>query len=128
MTAAEKAVNTMGYGGVWDEAMYKCYFTPWTNQTGISVKSITPYDFSKVVAMHNAGQQELDVVELGPFDVVSAIRLGMTTPLDFNVIDKSALSPLQLKLPNAMGAPSISTCIVYNKKKVAGAGSSEILG
>ena len=119
-TAAEKPVTTMGWGGAWKEAMFKAYFTPWTKKTGIPVRYVTPYSFSKVRAMHEAGHQELDVFEAGAFESPRLIKLGMAAPLDFNVIDKSALSPRQLKYPNAIGSITLSTVLVYNKKKWPG--------
>ena len=62
---AETPVTTIGWGGAWQDAMETAFFKPWTRNNGIPVQYITPYDFSKLMAMHKAGQQQVDVVEAG---------------------------------------------------------------
>jgi putative spermidine/putrescine transport system substrate-binding protein len=115
--AADLPVTTLGWGGAWQNAMQSAYFTPWTAKTGIPVQYITPYDFNKVRAMDQANQQQVDVLEAGGIDTSRLIKFGFNAPLDFNVIDKSALSPGQLRYGNAIGAVTLSTVMVYNKKK-----------
>jgi len=118
--AAGKPVTTLGWGGAWQEAMEKCFFNPWTEKTGIPIQYITPYDFSKIRAMDQAKQQQVDVIEAGSIDTPRVIKYGLNAPLDFNVIDKSALSPGQLRNDNAIGAITLSTVMVFNKKKWPG--------
>jgi len=115
-----KPVTTLGWGGAWQNAMESAFFKPWTEKSGIPVQYVTPYDFSKIMAMDKAHQQQVDVVEAGSIDTPRMIRYGMDAPLDFKVIDKSALSPGQLRYGNAIGAITLSTVMVYNKKKWPG--------
>jgi len=118
--AATKPVTTLGWGGAWQEAMESAFFKPWTAKSGVPVQYVTPYDFSKIRAMDQAHQQQVDIIEAGSIDTPRMIRYGMDAPLDFKVIDKSALSPGQLKYGNAIGAITLSTVMVYNKKKWPG--------
>jgi len=118
---AANPVTTIGWGGAWQAAMESAFFKPWTQKTEIPVQYITPYDFAKVRAMQQAGQQQVDVIEVGSLDTLRVIKYKMNAPLDFNVINKSALSPGQLKYGNAIGAITLSTVFVYNKKKWPGA-------
>jgi putative spermidine/putrescine transport system substrate-binding protein len=118
--AAEKPVTTQGWGGAWQQAMEKAFFAPWTQQSGIPVQYVTPYDFAKIRAMDQANQQQIDVVEAGSIDTPRMLKFGMNAPLDFSVIDKSALSPGQLRYGNAIGAITLSTVMAYNKKKWPG--------
>lgn len=117
---AETPVTTIGWGGAWQDAMETAFFKPWTKNSNIPVQYITPYDFSKLMAMHKAGQQQVDVVEAGSLDTPRMIKYQMNAPLDFNIIDRSALSPGQLKYENAVGAITLSTVFVYNKAKWPG--------
>ena len=114
-------VTTIGWGGAWQDACYKAYFDPFTKKTGIPVKYVAPYDFAKVRAMHQAGRMELDAIEPGGLDTPRAIKLGMCQPLNWKVIDKSALTPNQLKYGDmGVGSITLSTVLAYNKKKWPG--------
>jgi putative spermidine/putrescine transport system substrate-binding protein len=117
---AESPVTTIGWGGAWQDAMETAFFKPWTKNSGIPVQYITPYDFSKLMAMHKAGQQQVDIVEAGSLDTPRMIKYQMNAPLDFNIIDRSALSPGQLKYENSIGAITLSTVFVYSKAKWPG--------
>jgi putative spermidine/putrescine transport system substrate-binding protein len=48
------------------------------------------------------------------------VKLGLNAPLDFNVVDRSALTPNQLRYENAISAVTLSTVQVYSKKKWPG--------
>jgi putative spermidine/putrescine transport system substrate-binding protein len=119
--AQAQSIQTMGWGGAWKDAQQKAYFDPFTKKTGIAVKYIAPYEFAKVRAMHEAGRMELDVLEPGGPDTPRAIKMGMVQKLDWSVIDKSALTPNQLKYGDyGISSITLSTCLVYNKKKWPG--------
>jgi putative spermidine/putrescine transport system substrate-binding protein len=119
--AQASAVTTMGWGGAWKEAQQKAYFDPFTKKTGIAVRYIAPYEFAKVRAMHEAGRMELDVLEPGSVDTPRALKMGMAQKLDWSVIDKSALTPNQLKYGDwGISSITLSTCLVYNKRKWPG--------
>jgi putative spermidine/putrescine transport system substrate-binding protein len=119
--AEAQAVTTMGWGGAWKEAQQKAYFDPFTKKTGMTVRYIAPYEFAKVRAMHEAGRMELDVLEPGSVDTPRALKMGMAQKLDWSVIDKSALTPNQLRYGDwAISSITLSTCLVYNKMKWPG--------
>ncbi len=118
--AASDPVTTIGWGGAWKEAFEKSYFEPFTENTGIPIQYISPYSFPKLQAMHDADDMQVDVVEAGGLDSLRIQKLGMDAPLDWGVIDKSVLSPGQLKYGNAIGAITLSEVLVYNKDKWPG--------
>ena len=119
--AQAQAITTMGWGGAWKDASQKAYFDPFTKKTGMTVKYVAPYEFAKVRAMHEAGRMEMDVLEPGSVDTPRALKMGMAQKLDWSVIDKSALTPNQLKYGDwAISSITLSTCLVYNKKKWPG--------
>ena len=120
--AQGKPVTTIGWGGTWKDACYSAYYDPWTKRTGTPVKYVTPFEFAKVRAMHEAGRMEIDVIDPGSVDSPRAVKFGMVQKLDWKIIDKSALTPNQFKYGDlGIGSNSLSTVLVYNKKKWPGA-------
>jgi putative spermidine/putrescine transport system substrate-binding protein len=120
-SAAAEAVATMGWGGAWKEALDVAYHIPFTKKTGIPVNYISPYNFAKVVAMHKTGQMEIDFLAGGGVDTLRFLAMDMAQPLDWSIIDKSALTPNQLAHGDyTIGSVTLSTIMVYNKKKWPG--------
>ena len=93
---------------------------PFTKQTGIPVVYQDPYTFPKLRAMHEAKAMQVDVVSVQGGEIFQAKRMNMIMPLDFTVIDRSALSDRQLRHGNAIGGHTLSHVICYSKKKWPG--------
>jgi putative spermidine/putrescine transport system substrate-binding protein len=79
-----------------------------------------PYTFAKLRAMHEAKAQQIDIAGLSGMDVYIAARINMISPIDWSVVDKSALDPQQLHHDNVIGCSSQSMNICYSKKKWPG--------
>ena len=118
--AAEQPVTYFTYGGAWKQAIASAFFDPFTKSTGIPVQYQEPYTFAKLRAMHEAKSQQIDIAGLSGMDVYISARIGMTSPIDWSVIDKSALDPQQLHHENVIGVSSQSMNICYAKKKWPG--------
>ena len=117
---AQQPVTYFTYGGAWKQAIAASFFEPFTRKTGISVQYQEPYSFTKLRAMHEAKAQQIDVVGVSGTDVYIAGRLKMITPIDWSVVDKSALHPQQLHHDNVIGVSSQSMNVCYSKKKWPG--------
>jgi len=117
---AEQRVTYFTYGGAWKQAIAAAFFDPFTSKTGIPVQYQEPYTFAKLRAMHEARAQQIDIVGLSGMDVYIAERIKMTSPIDWSVVDKSALDPRQLHQGNAIGVSSQSMNVCYSKKKWPG--------
>ena len=118
--ADEKPVTYFTYGGAWKNAIQKAFAEPFTKKTGIPVAYQEPYNFGKLVAMHKAHAQQIDALTCSGMEVILAQRNGMLTPLDWSLIDKSALAPVQLSRPNVVGGVSQSMNVTYSTKKWPG--------
>jgi putative spermidine/putrescine transport system substrate-binding protein len=118
--AAEQPVTYFTYGGAWKQAIAAAFFEPFTKKTGIPVQYQEPYTFAKLRAMHEAKAQQIDLAGLSGMDVYIAARAKMITPIDWSVVDKSALDPQQLHHENVIGVSSQSMNICYSKKKWPG--------
>jgi putative spermidine/putrescine transport system substrate-binding protein len=115
--AAEPPVTYFSYGGAWKQAIAAAFFDPFTKKTGIPVQYQEPYTFAKLRVMHEAKAQQIDIAGLSGMDVYIAARLNMISPIDWSVVDKSALDPQQLHHENVIGCSSQSMNICYSKKK-----------
>jgi putative spermidine/putrescine transport system substrate-binding protein len=115
-----KPVTYFTYGGAWKKAIMAAFAEPFTKKTGIPVQYQEPYNFGKLRAMFQAHAQQIDALTASGMEVILAGRLGMQTPLDWSLIDKAALSPLQLTRPNVIGGASQSMNVTYSTKKWPG--------
>ncbi len=115
--AEAKQMATMGWGGIWQTAVEAAYCKPFTDRFHIPAKYVAPYDIAKLVAMDRAHDQQIDVVNL---EYNRMVKLGINAPLDFKVIDRSALAPVQLRYPDQIGGVTLSTVMAYNTKKWPG--------
>jgi putative spermidine/putrescine transport system substrate-binding protein len=118
--ADEKPVTYFSYGGAWKKAIMAAYSEPFTKKTGIPVQYQEPYNFGKLRAMHEAHAQQIDCCSVSGMEVILAQRMKMMTPLDWNLIDKSAIDPSQLHHTNAIGGTSQSMNVAYSLKKWPG--------
>jgi putative spermidine/putrescine transport system substrate-binding protein len=118
--AAEQPVTYFTYGGAWKQAIAAAFFEPFTKKTGIPVQYQEPYTFAKLRAMHEAKAQQIDLAGLSGMDVYIAARAKMITPIDWSVVDRSALDPQQLHHENVIGVSSQSMNICYSKRKWPG--------
>src|SRR3954471_19548558 len=119
--AAEPPVTYFTYGGAWKQAISAAFFDPFTKKTGIPVQYQEPYTFAKLRAMHEAKAQQIDIAGLSGMDVYIGARIKMISPIDWSLVDKSALDPQQLHHENVIGCSSQSMNICYSKKKWPGA-------
>ncbi len=118
--ADTKPMTYFTYGGAWKKAIMAAFGEPFTKKTAIPVRYQEPYNFGKLVAMHQAHAQQIDAVTVSGVEVIIAQRSGMITPLDWSLIDKTALSDVQLRRPNVIGGAAQSMNVTYSTKKWPG--------
>ena len=59
-SADTKPMTYFTYGGAWKKAIMAAFGDPFTKKTGIPVRYQEPYNFGKLVAMHQAHAQQID--------------------------------------------------------------------
>ncbi len=126
--AAEPPVTAFVFGGVWKKSAMQAFGEPFTKRTGIPIVYQDPYTFAKLRAMHEAKAMQVDVVSVQGGEMFQAKRMNMLMPLDFSVIDRTALSERQLRHGNAIGGHTLSHVICYNKKKWPGEHHPTVVG
>lgn len=120
-TAAGRSVTVYGFGGDWKSALLEAFAKPFTRQTGIAVRYQEPFIFAKLLAMHQAQAMQIDASPVQGEELYRARDAKLMTPLDFSIIDRSAIDPRQIHLGNAIGSHTLSYVVCYSKKKWPGA-------
>lgn len=72
------SVNT--WGGPWEEAARTHLFDPFTAETGIAIRTVSPVSVARLAAQVEAGAYAFDVTTLGGGDIVRANRAGIIAP------------------------------------------------
>ena len=78
--AGKVVIRTIG--GSYEEATVKSIFEPFTKATGIEVVKV-PATLGKVLAMHEAGNMELDVMDAGELGVLSLSQKGALDKINY---------------------------------------------
>ncbi|GKX35386.1 MAG: ABC transporter substrate-binding protein [Rhizobiaceae bacterium MnEN-MB40S] len=73
-------INT--WGGPWQEAATKNLFEPFTEETGIEIRTVSPVSFAKLAAQVKTGVYEFDVTTLGGGDILRANQAGIIEQLE----------------------------------------------
>jgi putative spermidine/putrescine transport system substrate-binding protein len=79
-------------GGALDEAYKVAYYEPWRAKTGIEIVS-SPNPGAQLKAMVEQKAVEWDVAQVAAELAATLARQGLLEPLDYSIIDKSALLP-----------------------------------
>jgi putative spermidine/putrescine transport system substrate-binding protein len=120
---AADPVTIMSFGGTYKTAMVEAFCKPFTTKTGSAVNYQEPYNFAKIRAMHQAKAQQIDCTLAVTDQVLFVVDSKMALPVDWNVVDRNALSPSQLSFPNLVGFVIQSNLLCYSKKKWPGEGA-----
>jgi putative spermidine/putrescine transport system substrate-binding protein len=118
---AADPVTIMSFGGAYKSAMVEAFCKPFTAKTDAPVQYQEPYNFAKIRTMHQAKAQQIDATLAVTDQVLFVVESKMATPIDWNVVDRSALSAVQLSFPNLVGFVVQSNLLCYSKKKWPGA-------
>lgn len=112
-------INT--WGGIWEEAAAANLFAPFTKETGIEIKTVSPVSFAKLAAQARTGTYEFDITTLGGGDIVRANNAGLLEKLDESIVDRSRLAPDQV-FQNGAASHAFSTIIAWRKDKYPNGG------
>jgi putative spermidine/putrescine transport system substrate-binding protein len=112
-------VNT--WGGRWEEGARTYLFDPFTKDTGIDVKTVSPVSFAKLAAQVRTGVYEFDVTTLGLAELARAEQAGLLEKFDTSGIDPTSLWPGAMTL-NGVASHGFANMIVYRKDKFPNGG------
>jgi putative spermidine/putrescine transport system substrate-binding protein len=106
--AASRVIYVNSWGGIWTRVEEEAFAKPFTKETGIEVKFVTPVSYAKMKAQVQSGNYEWDMTSLGGGEWMRAYYEGLVEPLDRAIIDPSKL------YPNAITADALDFCSLGN--------------
>ena len=112
-------VNT--WGGVWEEAVANNVIEPFTDETGIEIRTVSPVSFAKLAAQVRSGVYEFDVTTLGAAELLRANDADLVESIDSGTIDTSKLWDGAVSM-NGVGFDCFATVVAHNKEKFPNGG------
>ncbi len=119
--AQSKTLFANTYGGVLEQSWAKAFFTPFTAQTGIPVKTVSPVSFAKLKAQVQTKNYEWNVTALGESEFAEAMHEGLLEKVDLSLVHKDKVPP-GVVLEYGAGNYSLGTNICYRKDKFPNGG------
>lgn len=105
------------WGGSWEAAMREAWFKPFTQKTGINIRTVSGNAYGRIQAMVEAGKTEWDIVEVLPDFQWIGPEKKLLEPIDFSVVDKTPImAGADLVTPYSVPQVLFSRLIAYNKK------------
>jgi putative spermidine/putrescine transport system substrate-binding protein len=107
-------VNT--WGGSWTAAEEAAFFKPFTEQTGVRVRTVAPVSYAKLKAQVQSANYEWDITSITQADLLRAEREGLVEPVDWTVVKKEKLFP-DAVYANGLAYCALGTNLAYRKDK-----------
>ncbi len=112
-------VNT--WGGSWTAAEEAAFFKPFTDATGIRVRTVAPVSYAKLKAQVQSGSYEWDITAINQAEWLRAEREGLVEPIDWTVVQKDKLFP-DAVFANGISYCALGTNLAYRKDKFPNGG------
>jgi putative spermidine/putrescine transport system substrate-binding protein len=109
--AGKVVIRTIG--GAYEEANVKAIFEPFTKATGIEVVKV-PASLGKLLAMHEAGNIELDVVDAGELGLLSLKQRGALERIDYGRWKLTNPEDMDHRREDMVADIYFSTVLAYN--------------
>ncbi|HTK00980.1 MAG TPA: ABC transporter substrate-binding protein [Bordetella sp.] len=119
--AASKVLYINSWGGVWTRVEEEAFAKPFTKETGIEVRFVTPVSYAKMKAQVESGNYEWDVTALGAAEWMRAYYEGLVEPLDRTVVDPSKLYPNAI-VADGLDFTSLGNVLCYREDKYPNGG------
>lgn len=107
-------VNT--WGGTWTETEQQAFFAPFTQRTGVEVRTVSPVSFAALKAQAESGRYEWDVTAINEPSWIRAYTDGLVEPLDWSIIDRASL-PAEAITHDGVAVCVLSTNLCYRTEK-----------
>jgi putative spermidine/putrescine transport system substrate-binding protein len=115
--ASAQEVTVASWGGTYQEALRKAFYTPATQATGITIKDVTLKGIADVRLQVKANAVVWDIAELFGGGCEQARREGLSEELDYSVIKTDGVPP-QLVNSHWVAINAYSTVMAWNTETV----------
>lgn len=112
-------VNT--WGGSWTEAEKAAFFDPFTEATGIDVRTVAPVSYAKLRAQVETGVYEWDVTSIRRSNVLRAHNNGYVEPIPWDIVDRSNI-PEDSIYSDTIGYCVLGTNLAYRSDRFPNGG------
>jgi putative spermidine/putrescine transport system substrate-binding protein len=119
--AQTRTVHVNTWGGSWTAAEDAAFFKPFTEATGIRVRTVAPVSYAKLKAQVQSGNYEWDITAINQAELIRADRAGLVEPVDWSVLKKDRLFP-DAVYANGLAYCALGTNLVYRRDKFPGGG------
>jgi len=119
-SAQEKVLFVNTWGGNWEAAAKECFFDPFTKETGIEIKTVSPISVAKLAAQVRTGVYEFDVTTLGAADLARSNANGLIESLE-GKLDPASVWERGL-VNNGLGTHAFANVIAYHADKYPNGG------
>jgi len=89
--AQTRTLYVNSWGGSYTAAQDVAFFKPFTAATGIAIRTVTPVSYARLRAQVQSGNYEYDMTSINSMQCLRGAREGSMEPIDWNVVNKSAL-------------------------------------
>lgn len=104
------------WGGGWEKGARKHIFDPFTRDTGIEIRTVSPVSFAKLASQVQTGAYEFDVTTLGAGEILRANRADLIDPVGHSTIETDRLWKGAVFM-NGVTFDCFSTVIAYRTDK-----------
>ena len=121
--AQTRTLYVNSWGGSFTAAQDAAYFKPFTAETGIHIRTVTPVSYAKIKAQVQAGRFEFDMTSINSMQWLRASREGLAEPIDWTIFKKDTL-PAEAIVANGYGVASNiqGTNLCYRRDKFPNGG------
>jgi putative spermidine/putrescine transport system substrate-binding protein len=112
-------VNT--WGGSWTAAEEAAYFKPFTEETGIRIRTVAPVSYAKLKAQVQNKSYEWDLTSIEQGELTRAEKEGLIEPIDWGIVKKDKLFDGAI-YANGVGGCALGTNLVYRSDKFPNGG------
>src|SRR5580693_469323 len=89
--AQTRTLYVNSWGGSYTAAQDAAYFKPFTAETGIQIRTVTPVSYARIKAQVQSGNYEFDITSINSMLWLRGSREGLAEPIDWNIFKKGTL-------------------------------------
>src|SRR5262249_38093518 len=86
--AQTRTLYINSWGGSYTAAQEAAYFKPFTAETGIQIRTITPVSFARIKEQVQSGSYQFDMTSVNSMLMLRAAREGLIDPIDWSIVKK----------------------------------------
>jgi putative spermidine/putrescine transport system substrate-binding protein len=121
-----RTMTATSWGGAFQDAQRKAWFTPFAKDAGVTVNEDTDPSDARIAAMVKNNAVTWDVCDVGLEQAFAAGEAGYLTPLDYNVIDTDGI-PRAFVTKYGIGNITWASVVAYRTDAIKGEAPSSVV-